>query len=265
MFIDFHTHAKLAKKLPFSTIYTDWLLNEANNAGLDVICVTEHFNTLHFEEMYRYICSISKREGDTLKMKNGLSLFMGMETDIAEGGHILSIGTLESILELNNRLEPFKEKDKYLPFSDLMKLFREYSVLVGAAHPFREGSNIPELPLEQLSKLDFLDLNGKDIALDRQRTEQLTDKLAKQIDRPVVAGSDTHQAVQFGCIVNKFEKNCITLKDLKQEIIAGNYEIQVRSNASLLVNTAGLLKRTLKEIYALGGDYVSALVGTKNV
>ena len=35
MYIDFHTHGKLAKKLPFSTVYTDWLFGEARRAGLD--------------------------------------------------------------------------------------------------------------------------------------------------------------------------------------------------------------------------------------
>ena len=45
MYIDFHTHGKLAKKLPFSKEYTDWLLREAKEAGLDAICLTEHFNT----------------------------------------------------------------------------------------------------------------------------------------------------------------------------------------------------------------------------
>ena len=46
MYIDFLTHGKLAKKLPFSKEYTDWLLREAKEAGLDAICLTEHFNTL---------------------------------------------------------------------------------------------------------------------------------------------------------------------------------------------------------------------------
>ena len=53
--IDFHTHGKLAKKLPFSADYTDWLFREARRAGLDALCLTEHFNTLGFDEVYRYI------------------------------------------------------------------------------------------------------------------------------------------------------------------------------------------------------------------
>ena len=43
--VDFHTHGKLAKYLPFSVNYTNWLLQEAKGTGLDAICLTEHFNT----------------------------------------------------------------------------------------------------------------------------------------------------------------------------------------------------------------------------
>ena len=116
-----------------------------------------------------------------------------METDIAEGGHILCMGVPEEILELNKRLEPHKEKDTFLPFEKLRDLFDEYHVIVGAGHPFREGGHIPQLPLEQLRRLDFLDLNGKDIAADRAATEKKTGELGKLLDIPVVAGSDTHQ------------------------------------------------------------------------
>lgn len=110
MYIDFHTHGKLAKKLPFSKEYTDWLLREAKEAGLDAICLTEHFNTLQFDEVYGYLMEKCKREGDTLVTTEGLRVFTGMETDIAEGGHILSLGTPEHILGLNARLATYKEK-----------------------------------------------------------------------------------------------------------------------------------------------------------
>ena len=104
MYLDFHTHGKLAKKLPFSTVYTDWLFGEAKDAGLNALCLTEHFNTLQFDELYGYLMKTCRRDGDTLVTEGGLRIFAGMETDIAEGGHILSIGTPENILELNRRL-----------------------------------------------------------------------------------------------------------------------------------------------------------------
>ena len=260
MYLDFHTHGKLAKRLPFSTAYTDWLFGEARGAGLDALCLTEHFNTLQFEEVYGYILSRTKRDGDSLIAENGLRIFAGMETDIAEGGHVLSIGRPEDILELNRRLEPHKERDSFLPFERLSALFTEYPVLVGAGHPFREGGHIPELPEELLRRFDFLDLNGKDIAADREETERKTYELARRLRIPVVAGSDTHQAVQYGCIRTRFEKEFGTVEEMRAEMKKGGYEIVVSDYASFQVRTAGLLKRALKEIHAIGGDYVHVLL-----
>ena len=259
MYLDFHTHGKLAKKLPFSTAYTDWLFGEAKGAGLDALCLTEHFNTLQFDELYGYLMKTCDREGDTLVTKDGLRIFSGMETDIREGGHILCLGAPEEILELNRRLEPHKICGSFLPFQNLMDLFDQYSVIVGGGHPFREGSHIPELPEEQLRRFDFLDLNGKDVAADREKTWKLTEGLADRLGIPMVSGSDTHQAVQYGCIRTRFSKETNTVKELYQEMREGNYEILISDYAAFQVKTAGILKRALKEIHAIGGDYVSVL------
>ncbi len=263
MKLDFHTHGKLAKRLPFSTQYTRWLFEEAKSAGLDALCLTEHFNTLQFEDLYRYLLRHSRREGDTLVLENGLRVFPGMETDIAEGGHILTLGRLEDILELNRRLAPHKTPGKFLPFARLIRLFREYPVLVGAAHPFRAGGHIPELPAPLLGQFDFLDLNGKDVAENRERAQELTYALGQKLQKPVIAGSDTHQAVQYGCIYTDFPAEADTVADLYRQMQAGAYQIVISENASFQVRTAGLLKRALKEIHALGGDYVQILVGAK--
>ena len=261
MQLDFHTHGKLAKKLPFSPAYTDWLFGEARGAGLDALCLTEHFNTLQFHDLYQYLSSVSRRVDDALELENGLTIFPGMETDVSEGGHILSLGPLEAILELNERLEPHKERGNFLPFEALMNLFSEYPVLVGCGHPFRDGGHVPELPLEQLRRLSFLDLNGKDLALDRSRTEALTYALGSRLEIPVVSGSDTHQAVQYGCVTTVFDHSFTSVSALWNEMRAGRYSIQLSDQAPFLVRTASLLKRSLKEIHALGGDYVAVLTG----
>lgn len=260
MKLDFHTHGKLAKQLPFSARYTDWLLDEAKKAGLDAICLTEHFNTLQFDELYGYLLNKGKKEGDSIVMENGLRIFTGMETDIAEGGHILSLGKAETILELNQRLALHKVSGSFLPFEKLMDLFSEYDVLVGAAHPYRSGGHIPDLPEEQLRRLDFLDLNGKDLAENRDRAQKQTYALGELLAKPVVGGSDTHQAVQYGCIYTDFGSKITTLKELERQMKAGAYRIEISAQASFQVKTACILKRALKEIYALGGDYVNILV-----
>lgn len=260
MYIDFHTHGKLAKKLPFSSDYTHWLFSEAKVAGLNALCLTEHFNTWGFDELYLYIANHSEKDGDTL-IFDGLRVFPGMETDIAEGGHIISVGPMDAILELNKELEPYKTKGAFLPFEKLIEKLEQYPVIVGGAHPFREGGHIPELPIELLKRFHFFDLNRKDIAVNRAYTEEMTYALGKMLNKPIVGGSDTHQAVQYGCIRTKFEKEINTSQELLQQMQCGKYEIIISEQAPEKVKTAVFLKRSLKEIHALGGDYVSILLG----
>ena len=42
-------------------------------------------------------------------------------------------------------------------------------------------------------------------------------------------------------------------------MVAGRYDIDISDIAAFQVRTACLLKRSLKEIHALGGDYVAIL------
>ena len=56
-----------------------------------------------------------------------------------------------------------------------------------------------------------------------------------------------------------FENGCTTVAALHEEMTAGRYRIKLSENAAFQVRTACLLKRSLKEIHALGGDYVSIL------
>ena len=129
MKLDFHTHGKLAKRLPFSTQYTDWLFGEAKSAGLDALCLTEPFNTLQFDELYGYLLHQSKREGDALLLEHGLRIFQGMETDITQGGHLLSLGTVETILELHPRRGAPQQPAHFLPLDQLLDLLRDYAVM----------------------------------------------------------------------------------------------------------------------------------------
>ena len=259
MDIDFHTHGKLAKYLAFSPDYTDWLFNEAKEAGLDAICLTEHLNTQGFRDVYTDIAERFERVGDAYDV-NGLLVFPGMETDVAEGGHTLALGPMEEILDLNAWLEPHKERGRFLPFDQLADEVGRRGLRFGAGHPFRAPGHLPELSDEQLARFDFLDLNGKDLARDRERTERLTYALARRLGIPVISGSDTHQAFQYGCVVTRMERRCTTFDELFELVREGAYEIRLADDAAFRVKTAGYLKRALKEIDRLGGDYVATIL-----
>ena len=75
----------------------------------DLVLVSEVGYYWSAADLDRVIAFAGERmdPGDTLELENGLKIFPGMETDVAEGGHILSVGPLEAILELNRhgRLE----------------------------------------------------------------------------------------------------------------------------------------------------------------
>lgn len=259
MNIDFHTHGKLAKYLAFSPAYTDWLFGEAASAGLDAICLTEHFNTLGFDQVYADIAARFPREGDAFNV-NGLLVFPGMEVDVVESGHTLVLGTMEEILDFNRALEPYKAKGSFLPLTELAEEVRRRGLFFGAAHPFRAPGHIPEQPREALAAFQFVDLNGKDLAHDFEGTIAKTCAFAQELGVPVVSGSDTHQAFQYGCAVTVMSERVTTVADLRAQVLSGDYRISCASDLAFKVKTAGMLKRALKEIDRLGGDYVQTLI-----
>ena len=258
MKIDFHTHGKLAKNLPFSPLYTEKLFVKAKEAGLDALCLTEHFNTLGYHEVIEYLLENYPREGDSLLVE-GVCVFIGMEIDISEHGHILVVGIPEEMLQLNHELEPYKVKGSFLSFRQLTERLEKYQILWGAAHPYREESHIPDLERELLKKMDFIDLNGKDYAVYGEVMEEKILAFAKELDLPVLAGSDTHQSFQYGCVYNDFYSSCQSISELKEIIAMKAYERKVIDYIDFKVETASTLKRALKALHAAGADYVAVL------
>lgn len=259
MNIDFHTHGKLAKALPFDPKYPNWMFEECKNTALDAICLTEHFNTTSFEEFYQYVYDNSQKEGDCL-IFNGLKIFPGMEVDIIEGAHIIVLGKFDDIMEINQKLEDYKSKETFHGFDKLMELLDNYDLIIGAAHPFRSNGAIPRLSKEQLQKFDFVDLNGKDVALMGEENIKRIEEFANSISRPILCGSDTHQSFQYATVYNDFEEDINTFSKLKEEINNARYEIKISDTIEEQVKSATLLKKALKKIHALGGDYVEVLM-----
>jgi len=246
--------------MPFSEVYTEGILHEAQAAGLDAICLTEHYNGVDLDKSFEYVINNMERSGDCFISTNGLKVFPGLEINAAEGGHFLVIGSMEHVQSIYRELGDYLREKEHPLFEELTKVVTQYPVLFGVSHPFRvnsKGNNMPDLPEEQLRQLDFVDLNGKDIVSDRIGTETKVQALSERLGVPILAGSDTHQSYQFGCIYNQFEESFTTIVELREAIGRGAYSIVHGESASVQVRAASLIKRTLKEIHALGGDYVS--------
>jgi hypothetical protein len=260
MKIDFHTHGKLTKHVPFSARYMTFLYEEARKAGLDAVCLTEHFNTIGFEEVYEYIRDHYEKRGDFFMAPSGVCIIPGMEVDIAEGGHTLVLGSMTDILTLNRALAPFREKGHFLMLAELVRMVKVKHLIFGAAHPFRSGGNLPTLMPLYPDAFDFFDLNGKDLHVIGKDNFEHMKGLGEQYNKPIVAGSDTHQSFQYGCIYNEFQSEITTVAALKNAIVAGDYEIVISDALPLKVSAATCLKSALKEVHALGGDYVDILL-----
>ncbi len=257
MRIDFHTHGRMSKKLPFDEKYTDNLFKTAHESGLDAICITEHFNTIEFERLYEHMDKNYEFSGGMYWL-NGLGIIPGMEVDVCENGHLLMIGEVQDILEFNKRLKPNSKKGEFLSTELVLELATEYNVIKGIAHPFRSYGQVLELSIEILKKFDFVGMNGKDLAiLDYDHIHKSTIELGERLGIPCVAGSDTHQSLQYGVIWNDFQEKIHSIEKLREELLKRNYSIEVTKKHPEYVHLAGTLKKSLKEIDRLGGDYIS--------
>ncbi|MBN2981517.1 PHP-associated domain-containing protein [Cohnella algarum] len=251
MRIDLHTHAKLSKASDFSPAYYDEMLREAKANGLDALALTEHFNTRHFFDVYDQLDRLFPYNGEHYEA-GSLKIFPGMEVDVRETGHILLIGRKEHILDVRRRLEPFTEKDAFIPFAELMTLAEEVPLLKIGAHPFRESTPLHHLDRSELRRLDAFDLNAKDMyEYGSETNRRRVERFAAELGKPVTAGSDTHQCLQYGSVYNELRRPCRSVADLKQAIADGAYDIRVAETLPVQVKASIMLKKLLKQIARL--------------
>lgn len=251
MRIDLHTHAKLSKATDFSPAYYEEMIAEAVENGLDALALTEHFNTRNFFDVYESLDRLFPYNGEYYEA-GPLKIFPGMEVDIRETGHILLIGRKEHILDVRRQLEDYTDKGSFIPFADLMTLAEKFPLLKIGAHPFRESTPLHHLDRAQLKRLDAFDLNAKDMyeygsEANRAKVERFTAELGK----PVTAGSDTHQCLQYGSVYNELHQPCRSVAELKQAIASGAYDIRVADSLPLQVKASVMLKKLLKRLAQL--------------
>lgn len=246
MKIDLHAHIKLTKKSIFSIDYFLESITEARQNGLDAIAMTEHFNTYRFHDIYeeldhRYIYKDDYYDID------GFKLFPGMEVDVNNKGHILVIGTKETILELRNRLVPHTDPNHFVEFEQLLDWCDELSLLKIGAHPHRESNPLTGHDHHLLRRLDGFDLNAKDLHTYGINMREMVYEMADHIGIPVIAGSDTHHPLQFGSVINQLDADYGKVSDIAACIKEGRYQIHVSPCLDTKVKSANIVKRLMKQ------------------
>ncbi|WP_019240582.1 MULTISPECIES: PHP domain-containing protein [Bacillus] len=250
MKIDFHTHVKISKKSDFSPTYFQEMVREAKASGLDAFALTEHFNTSNFLEVYHYLDAHFPYQEDYYEVE-GLKIFPGMEVDVKEVGHILLISRRESILTMFEQLKPHLEETNLIPFADLMSLAESFEVIKIGGHPFRPSTPLTQHKSNQLKRLDALDLNGKDLhSIGIELNQEKVYDFAEKLELPIVAGSDTHQYLQYGSVVNILDYTCSTISELKKAIDNNAFSITIAPDLHLRVRSASLTKKLMKQLLA---------------
>lgn len=250
MKIDFHTHVKISKKSEFAPDYFKTMMKEAKDAGLHAIALTEHFNTQNFMDVYNYLDRHYEYIEDYYQAE-GVKVFPGMEVDVEGVGHILIISNRDSIFQMFNMLETHLEEANFISLAQLIDLADSYDAMKIGGHPFRPSTPLTQHDPGTLKRLDALDLNGKDLySLGVEENSESVYWLADKLGIPVVGGSDTHQFLQYGSVMNQLESDCSTISDLKTAIQNRQYSVRISPDLHLRVRSATFAKKLLKQLLA---------------
>lgn len=245
MIIDFHVHGKITSTFPFDEKKFLLIIKEAKEYGLDGLAITEHCGSNNFLEGYEFLKLNYNLIGDYYDI-DGFKVFYGMEVTTKQELDILFIGRTELVLELREKVNYNLKADEYIDINDLFKLDIPDELLIILAHPFRDHVEFPELEKHVIEKLDAVELNSKDIyKTEYEEMKDKVSKLAEKMKLPITAGSDTHYFIQVSTAKNIFRKDCITVKEIKEEIKCENYNIDFSQDLKVRVKSAIIIKKLI--------------------
>lgn len=245
MNIDFHVHGLISKRKDFNEEFFLSEIDFAKENNIDAILLSEHFNAKDFYIIYEYLEKNYIYEGDRY-LVNDVSIFPAIEVSVKNKGHVIISGDRDSIINIRKHLEAHMNKTSLIDFEDLLDLADVYDCLKIGAHPCRRGHKLCNQPKDLLKRLDALDLNGKDIFKKGEaiaRDEIIN--LSKVLKLNVVSGSDSHTPIQLGSIITRLNKNCTTIKELRNCILSNDYSIDIKSSLKFKIFTSKVLKRYL--------------------
>ena len=245
MIIDFHVHGKITSTLSFDKEKFLLTIKEARENGLDSLAITEHLGANNFLEGYDFLKTNYNRIQDYYDVDD-FKVFYGMEVTTKQDLDILIIGNPELVLVLRDEIISNIKENKYIDINDLFNLNIADELLVILAHPYRDHVQFPKLENFIIDRLDAIELNSKDAykAGLEEMKEKITE-LAKKLNLPIASGSDTHYFIQVSTAKNIFSKNCNTVKEIKEEIKLGNYDIEFSADLNVRVKSAIIIKKLI--------------------
>ncbi len=170
MLVDLHIHTHIS---PCGGQSPGEILRKAQEKGLGLVCLTDHFTTAVRAELQE-------------RPPNGPLVFVGLEYTTSVGDFVLLAPELE---DLPRGLGPWEV---------LTEIHRRGGLAIWA-HPFRWG-RVPEEDLLAAGLVDAIEvLNGRTSPQENARAQAL----AKAFGLPGVAGSDAHFPDEIGTVANE--------------------------------------------------------------
>jgi histidinol phosphatase-like PHP family hydrolase len=247
MNIDFHVHGLLSKKNNFDEKFFLQGVENAKQNGLNAFVLCEHFNAKDIESIYEYLKENYKYIGDSY-IVNDFYVFVGVEVDVKNGGHVIVSGNRDNLEKVIKSLENYKVKPNFIEFEELLNIAEENKCLIIGSHPFRENNKLYLQPEELLSRMDALDLNATDIhSRGLKNVEEEVADLAKKLKIQYVTGSDSHCPVQLGAVFTSLGKECSTIEDIKKCIREKDFKVNISKALELKVFSARITKKYFKE------------------
>lgn len=214
---DFHCHIKLLGNRPsYRQAQLLKRLNWARYVGLDMLAVTEHIDLPDFWEIYGHLEALCRDHSGCFSWK-GLTVLPGAEVNVYECGHILLIGSIDALRELEKRMGRLDARN-FPFFKDLLDASEDLSFLRIGAHPCRGDHELWKMG-SLLKRLDALEINANELLKSDWVSGQ-----AAQMDLPVLAGSDAHHWLQIGRVYNLLPHNfggSYTMPELKRVVAKG--------------------------------------------
>jgi len=245
--IDLHTHGKWSKDIDFSYEYYVEMMRTASQ-HVDAVALTEHFNTKDFLNIYEVLDDKAIYHNGYYLIE-GVKVFPGIEVDVAEQSHILVIGSRKAIISISKQLDSYRSANNFIPLERLLGLSEFNQCLTIGAHPYRKENPLDHVDPELIARLDAIDINGRDLHKYGLSMEKKVQKLANRYNLPTIAGSDTHQPLQFGCVYNELPYSCESVEQIKEIITLRKHQFTIAHDLHTKVESAEAEQKKYKEAW----------------
>lgn len=73
-------------------------------------------------------------------------------------------------------------------------------------------------------------------------------KLGELLNLPITGGSDSHYFIQIGSIKNRFNVECNTIHEIKEQIQRNNFTVEISDNLDIRVKSSRIIKKLIKAL-----------------